>query len=137
MSDDEHEFGGGAAPDDAELSLPKATIQKLIQDYLPSDMSCARETRDLLIECCVEFIHLVSSEANDVCEKDSKKTIAPEHVVKALQDLGFGKYTNDVQDVLNDHRQHQKVRIAAASRPMPGTYANPGRSASARRLASS
>ena len=45
--------------------------------------------------------------------------------------------TNDVQDVLNDHRQHQKVRIAAASRPMPGTYANPGRSASARRLASS
>lgn len=76
---------------------------------LPSDISCARDTRDLLIECCVgqlharlygppachvpsltfdqskEFIHLVSSEANDVCEKGSKKTIAPEHVVAALK----------------------------------------------------
>ena len=38
MSDDEHEFGG-APPDDEELSLPKATVQKLIQDYLPKDIS--------------------------------------------------------------------------------------------------
>ena len=68
MSEDERDFGGTGAPDDEELSLPKATIQKLIQDYLPNDMSCAKDTRDLLIECCVEFIHLVSSEANEACE---------------------------------------------------------------------
>lgn len=110
MSDDERDFGGSGAPEDEELSLPKASIQKLIQDYLPSDISCAKETRDLLIECCVEFIHLVSSEANEACEKDSKKTIAPNHVVKALVDLGFEKYTREVQDVLQDHKQHQKVR---------------------------
>ncbi|WFC96631.1 negative cofactor 2 transcription regulator complex subunit ncb2 [Malassezia brasiliensis] len=116
MSEDERDFGGTGAPDDEELSLPKATIQKLIQDYLPNDMSCAKDTRDLLIECCVEFIHLVSSEANEACEKDSKKTIAPEHVVKALVDLGFEKYTREVQDVLNDHKQHQKERERKASR---------------------
>ncbi|WFD30462.1 negative cofactor 2 transcription regulator complex subunit ncb2 [Malassezia sp. CBS 17886] len=116
MSDDEHDFGSGPLPDDEELSLPKATIQKLIQDFLPSDMSCARDTRDLLIECCVEFIHLVSSEANEACEKDSKKTIAPDHVVKALVELGFEKYTGEVQDVLNNHKQHQKERERKASR---------------------
>lgn len=119
MSDDEHDFGGGAPMEDEELSLPKATIQKLIQEYLPKDMSCAKDTRDLLIECCVEFIHLVSSEANEACEKDSKKTIAPDHVVKALVDLGFEKYTHEVQDVLNDHRAHQKVggyRLTAGAR---------------------
>ncbi|WFD26648.1 negative cofactor 2 transcription regulator complex subunit ncb2 [Malassezia nana] len=116
MSDDEHDFGSSAPVDDEELSLPKATIQKLIQEYLPKDMSCAKDTRDLLIECCVEFIHLVSSESNEACEKDSKKTIAPDHVVKALVDLGFEKYTREVQDVLNDHRQHQKERERKASR---------------------
>ena len=122
MSEDERDFGGTGAPDDEELSLPKATIQKLIQDYLPNDMSCAKDTRDLLIECCVEFIHLVSSEANEACEKDSKKTIAPDHVVKALVDLGFEKYTREVQDVLNDHKQHQKVRGGArADRSGAGT----------------
>ncbi|WFD00547.1 negative cofactor 2 transcription regulator complex subunit ncb2 [Malassezia yamatoensis] len=116
MSDDERDFGGGGGAEDEELSLPKATIQKLIQDYLPSDMSCAKDTRDLLIECCVEFIHLVSSEANEACEKDSKKTIAPDHVVKALVDLGFEKYTHEVRDVLQDHKQHQKERERKSSR---------------------
>ena len=116
MSDEEHEFGSSAPLDDEDLSLPKATIQKLIQEYLPRDLSCAKDTRDLLIDCCVEFIHLVSSEANETCEKESKKTIAPDHVVKALVDLGFEKYTHEVRDVLNDHRQHQKERARKASR---------------------
>ena len=66
-------------------------------------MSCAKETRDLIIECCVgedvphislclcltacfaEFIHLISSEANEICEQESKKTIAPEHIISALK----------------------------------------------------
>jgi hypothetical protein len=32
-----------------------------------------------------EFILLVSGEANEICEKSSKKTILPEHVVAALK----------------------------------------------------
>ena len=32
-----------------------------------------------------EFIHLISSEANEICEKESKKTIAPEHIISALK----------------------------------------------------
>jgi hypothetical protein len=35
----------------------------------------------------VEFIHLLSSEANEICEKESKKTIAPEHIISALEVL--------------------------------------------------
>ena len=107
MSDDEH-FAGGAAGDD-ELSLPKATVQKLISEILPKDITCAKDTRDLLIECCVEFIHLLSTESNEVCEKDAKKTIAPEHVLKALSDLGFESFTEEVKSVLSEHKAAQKV----------------------------
>lgn len=32
-----------------------------------------------------EFIHLISSEANEICEQESKKTIAPEHIIGALR----------------------------------------------------
>jgi hypothetical protein len=32
-----------------------------------------------------EFIHLISSEANEICEQESKKTIAPEHILGALK----------------------------------------------------
>jgi len=142
-------------PGDDDLSLPKATVAKMISgssvgalkktlpatsntqrslpppvcsysrrhapflfnariphpctELLPSDVTCAKETRDLVIECCVgpfqptlprptlgeltnqfhfihlEFIHLISSEANEICEQDSKKTIAPEHIIGALK----------------------------------------------------
>ena len=33
----------------------------------------------------IEFIHLVSSEANEICNRQLKKTILPEHVFQALQ----------------------------------------------------
>ena len=136
MSDREGHSGGAGGPDE-DLSLPKATVAKMISgkvvsriirpffsfllrlrrantlffclaELLPNDVTCAKETRDLVIECCVgehawqprrstvpmsrpltatfaEFIHLISSEANEICEQESKKTIAPEHIIGALK----------------------------------------------------
>lgn len=104
--DSGHEGLGGGSSE--EVSLPKTTITKMIQEMLPTDVVCAKETRDILINCCtgnanfdgsirtcsnnqVEFVHLIASEANEACEKESKKTIMPEHVVTALQVNGKAK----------------------------------------------
>ncbi|KAJ8086370.1 negative cofactor 2 transcription regulator complex subunit ncb2 [Marasmius tenuissimus] len=132
MSD--REGPSGTLPPDEDLSLPKATVAKMITgallyfcimmveahtsktELLPSDVACAKETRDLVIECCVEFIHLISSEANEICEKDSKKTIAPEHIISALKQLGFDSFTSEVEDVLKDHKQQQKDREKKTSK---------------------
>lgn len=86
-----------------------ATVQKIISEILPNDLAFAKETRDLLIDCCVEFITLVSSEANDIAEREAKKTIAAEHVVKALKDLGFEEYIEQIQEVAQEHKEHQRV----------------------------
>lgn len=102
-------------PED-DLSLPKATVAKMITELLPNDMSCTKETRDLVIECCVEFIHLISSEANEICEQESKKTIAPEHIINALKRLGFDTFQNEVEDVLKDHKQQQKDKEKKVSK---------------------
>ncbi|CAK5263056.1 unnamed protein product [Mycena citricolor] len=134
MSDREGTSGGG----DDDLSLPKATVAKMISELLPSDIVCAKETRDLVIECCVgepsaivfspfarnfdsnttrpEFIHLISSEANEICEQESKKTIAPEHIIGALKRLGFDSFTSEVEDVLKEHKQQQKDREKKVSK---------------------
>ncbi|KAI9785421.1 MAG: hypothetical protein M1816_000436 [Peltula sp. TS41687] len=92
--------------------LPKATVQKIISEILGSNsgQSFTKDARDLLIECCVEFITLISSEANEIAEKGAKKTIAPEHVTKALEDLGFGDYVPEVLEVVNEHKEQQKTR---------------------------
>ncbi|EMR09593.1 negative cofactor 2 complex subunit beta [Pneumocystis murina B123] len=95
---------------DDELSLPKATVQKLVSEMIPPDLVFAKETKDLLIECCVEFVHLVSSEANEICEREAKKTIAAEHVIKALEELGFQNYIDEIQQIVSDHKKQQKTR---------------------------
>ncbi|KAI5922283.1 histone-fold-containing protein [Camillea tinctor] len=105
MSD--HEYGGND-----DLSLPKATVQKIVGEILPpsSGVSFSKDARDLLIECCVEFITLVSSEANEISEKEAKKTIACDHISKALNTLGFGDYVPTVLDAAAQHKETQKGR---------------------------
>lgn len=114
MSD--REGASGAAALDDELSLPKATVSKMISELLPNEVTCSKETRDLIIECCVEFIHLISSEANEICEQESKKTIAPDHIITALKKLGFEDFTTEVEDVLKDHKKLVKDREKKVSK---------------------
>lgn len=103
-------------------NVPKATVQKIISEVLAAkpeaggesqgaSMSFAKETRDLLIECCVEFITMLTSEANDIAEKDAKKTIACEHITKALQDLGFGEYVPELLAVADNFKSSQAVSV--------------------------
>lgn len=68
-----------------------------------------KDARDILIDCCVEFITLISSEANEIMERESKKTIGPEHVGKALNDLGFPEYVEGVLAVANEQKEQLKV----------------------------
>lgn len=76
---------------------------------------------------CQEFIHLVSSESNEVCEKESRKTISPDHVLTALKvchptcsitaamlitnskALGYERYIPELEEVLKDHKQLVKT----------------------------
>lgn len=74
-----------------------------------SGLAFGKDARDLLIECCVEFITLISSEANEISEKESKKTIACEHITKALEQLGFGEYVDDIMTVAGEHKEQLKV----------------------------
>ncbi|OVA10195.1 Transcription factor CBF/NF-Y/archaeal histone [Macleaya cordata] len=87
-----------------DVSLPKATMFKIIKEMLPPDVRVARDAQDLLVECCVEFINLISSESNEVCNREEKRTIAPEHVLKALEVLGFGEYIEEVYAAYEQHR---------------------------------
>ncbi|RMZ74817.1 hypothetical protein DV737_g5708, partial [Chaetothyriales sp. CBS 132003] len=135
MSD--KEFGSNE-----DLSLPKATVQKIISEVLaqyaaitpaahPSTtagggggkddregghQTFTRPARDLLISCSLEFLRMLSSEANDIAEKDNKKTISIEHLEKALSDLGFSHYIEPCRDVVSEFNETQKKRTGRAEK---------------------
>ncbi|ERE68193.1 protein Dr1-like protein [Cricetulus griseus] len=67
---------------DDDLTIPRAAINKMIKETLPN-VRVANDARELVVNCCTEFIHLISSEANEICNKSEKKTISPEHVIQA------------------------------------------------------
>ncbi|KAF9626054.1 hypothetical protein IFM89_030722 [Coptis chinensis] len=88
-----------------DVTLPKATMFKIIKEMMPQEnVRVARDAQDLLVECCVEFINLLSSESNEVCSREEKRTIAPEHVIKALEVLGFGDYIEEVYAAYEQHK---------------------------------
>lgn len=99
-----------------ELTLPRASINKMIKEILPN-IRVANESRELILNCCTEFIHLISSEANEVCNSQQKKTINSEHVLSALDRLGFSDYIPDADAVLQDckavaaQRRRQSTRL--------------------------
>ncbi|XP_072015528.1 protein Dr1-like [Amphiura filiformis] len=84
-----------------DVTLPRAALNKMIKELLPN-VRVANDARELILNCCTEFIHLISSEANDVCLKRDKKTISPEHILAALDSLGFGAYLEDCRGVLEE-----------------------------------
>jgi len=101
--DDQTTSAGGKK--DEDVSLPKATINKVIRECLPEDVKCTVETQKLILQCCMEFLQLVSSESNEVCRESNKKMISPEHVIAALQKLGFKDYIPEVKQVLEESKK--------------------------------
>jgi down-regulator of transcription 1 len=123
MSD--KEFGG-----DTDLSLPKATVQKIISEVLAANppaltqtssdkeghLTFTRPARDLLINCSLEFLRMLSSEANDISEKESKKTISIDHIETALTELGFSAYIPGCREVVGEWQETQKKRTGRGER---------------------
>ena len=117
MSDDESPRNSAA---DDEVALPKATVHKLVQEFLPAGFSATKEVKDLMVDCCKEFLLTVSSEANEICEKDSKKTMSPEHIVSALKELGFDEFVAQVEDVFKEHKELAKGERARKAKKASG-----------------
>ncbi len=84
---------------DEDVSLPRAAVNKLIKEIIPN-IRVSNDARELILTCCKEFIHLISSEANEICNKQTKKTISPDHIIAALGSLGFTQYLEDIKGVL-------------------------------------
>ena len=54
----------------------------------------------------------MSSEANDLSEKEKKTTITPEHVLAALEQLGFAEFQQDVRAFYGDVKESNAQRGA-------------------------
>uniref|UniRef100_A0A915CR72 Protein Dr1 n=1 Tax=Ditylenchus dipsaci TaxID=166011 RepID=A0A915CR72_9BILA len=96
--------------EDDEVGLPQKGLNNIIKDVIP-EMRIANESRELLNQCCVEFVKHISKEAQRISSGDQRKTIYHDHVQKALRNLGFPPdYVEAANSVLGE------CKIAAEKR---------------------
>jgi down-regulator of transcription 1 len=118
-ADDDYSAGpttGSGTGDDA-ASLPRSTVNKLILESLPANVTCTKECKELVAACGVEFIHLISAEAAELCDRDGKKTLGPDHLMAAIKSLGFQAYLPAMEAVLQEQEvAEQEVKKRRAQR---------------------
>ncbi|ELU18238.1 hypothetical protein CAPTEDRAFT_165016 [Capitella teleta] len=115
MADNRPGTSSMSAGDDDDLSIPRAALNKMIKELVPN-IRIANDARELILNCCTEFIHLVSSEANEMCNNQQKKTITPDHILSALDSLGFGAYKEEARAVLQETKEVAKRKRKGSSR---------------------
>jgi histone H3/H4 len=94
---------------DDDLCIPRSAMYKLVKELVPQ-VRLSGEAKDLIVTACNEFIHLLASESNNVCEKQSKKLILPDHVLLALDNLGFSEYKDDCVEVMKQMQEETDKR---------------------------
>ncbi|KAF9764115.1 Negative cofactor 2 complex subunit beta [Nosema granulosis] len=86
-------------------TLPKATVERLLHMYVPKSIIITKESREVFMSSCLEFLKIICVESTKICEKEKKKTISFEHFLNALEENGFGEY---VEDCRATHVEYEK-----------------------------
>eukprot|EP01023_Acetabularia_acetabulum_P047874 TRINITY_DN5049_c0_g1_i1.p2 TRINITY_DN5049_c0_g1~~TRINITY_DN5049_c0_g1_i1.p2 ORF type:complete len:211 (-),score=25.24 TRINITY_DN5049_c0_g1_i1:281-868(-) len=94
--------------DDSEVCLPKTTLVKYVKSCLPSGMKMTLECQDTLVDVSTEFVKILSRLANTFSTKENKNTVYPEHVLKALEQLGLARYEDEINSTLDQFKADQK-----------------------------
>jgi len=93
----------------------------MIAAALPSDFTCSEGARELIHDCCKEFVQLLASEANEMTNSSEggRGRINAAHLVGALKELGYERYLPDVDEIVEGEKADAKVRstrVVAMSR---------------------
>jgi histone H3/H4 len=75
-----------------EATLPISNISRLMKKALPKQAKISSSSKELIQSCCIEFISFLTSEANDKCLLEKRKTINGDDILYAMKVLGFEEF---------------------------------------------
>ena len=79
---------GGSGSEEDDKCVPRAAVYKMIKDCTPQ-IRVSGEAKEFFVQCCNEFVHRLSLQANGVCEQQAKKLIHPDHIVAGQFSFSF------------------------------------------------
>lgn len=114
---------------DQERFLPIANVARVMKRMIPSSGKIAKDAKECVQECVSEFISFITSEANDKCLSEKRKTISADDLLDAITNMGFDNYVAPLQLFLDRYRAAHKLNsgfsnTTIASRSFTPTGAN-------------
>ncbi|KAJ0965321.1 hypothetical protein J5N97_026459 [Dioscorea zingiberensis] len=102
--------------------LPIASVNRIMRKVLPQHAKISDEAKETIQECVSEYISFITSEANDRCQSEHRKTIAPEDIIWAMRELGFDDYIEPLSVYLQRYREvegdHRGAMIRGEALPL-------------------
>lgn len=89
------------------VEFPRSTMNKIANEIVPNH-KLTNDGRELIANCCKEFIQLISSRASQLCSVQNKTYLTREHVLMALKDLGFSSICSDLEEFAETSKKKRK-----------------------------
>ncbi|PIA58328.1 hypothetical protein AQUCO_00500328v1 [Aquilegia coerulea] len=92
---------------DQDIYLPIANIIRIMRKVLPVYAKISDEAKETMQECVTEYISIVTSEANERCQREQRKTVTADDVLWAMTKLGFNEYVGPLGVYIRHYRQSE------------------------------
>ncbi|OAY65835.1 Nuclear transcription factor Y subunit B-6 [Ananas comosus] len=101
--------GGHQAPQqhvrEQDRLMPIANVIRIMRRVLPTHAKIADDAKETMQECVSEYISFITSEANERCQREQRKTITADDILWAMSRLGFQDYVEPLSVFLHRYRQ--------------------------------
>ncbi|KAF9587013.1 hypothetical protein IFM89_039771 [Coptis chinensis] len=98
--------------------LPIANVIRIMRRILPSHAKISDDAKETIQECVSEYISFITSEANERCQREQRKTITAEDVLWAMGKLGFDEYIAPLTLFLHRYREFEGDRGSIRGDPL-------------------
>jgi hypothetical protein len=100
----------------------------MAEELLPDGMSMDKDTRELVVSCAQEFVHMLTFQANEIAQKETRNGyMRLDHVVRACEELGFADYRDEIEAVSSVYDQQLKTNQRVTSHGLRRTNVDRGR----------
>ncbi|KHJ99049.1 hypothetical protein OESDEN_00962 [Oesophagostomum dentatum] len=104
---------------DQERFLPIANVARVMKRMIPNSGKIAKDAKECVQECVSEFISFITSEANDKCLSEKRKTISADDLLEAIANMGFDNYVAPLQLFLERYRAAHKLNSIFPNSSIP------------------
>lgn len=89
--------------------LPIANVARVMKKALPAHAKLSKDSKECVQECVSEFISFITSQAEDKCKLEKRKTLNGEDMLWAMFTLGFEHYAETLKIYLAKYREFEQL----------------------------